>query len=105
MLAITTVLQRRFVRMFELMAALGIPPPAARHRGQHPSDWKEQATGQMVALLEPDARALRLPPAQVVRLLRLLTFSGSHPHITEHLLLTPEEIVDVILDGARSREA
>jgi succinylarginine dihydrolase len=101
----TAVLQRRFVQMFQLMAALGIPPPAARHRGGHPSNWKEQATSQMVALLEPDAAQLRLPPQQVVRVLRLLTFSGSHPHITEHQLLTPEEIVDVVLDGARSPEA
>lgn len=105
MLAITTVLQRRFLQMFQLMAALGIPPQAARHRGEHPSKWKEQATAQMVALLEPDAGLLRLPPEQVVRVLRLLTFSGSHPHITEQLLLTPEEIVDVVLDGSRSREA
>lgn len=104
MLAITTVLQRRFLQMFELMAALGIPPPAARHRDVHPSNWREQATEQMVALLEPDARELRLPPRQVARMLRLLTFSGSHPHITEHQLLTPEEIVDVLLDGSRVRE-
>ncbi len=39
----------------------------------------------------------------MVRLLRLLTFSGSHPHVSEQRPLTPEEIVDVILDGTLRR--
>jgi hypothetical protein len=53
----------------------------------------------MVALIEPDSGSLRVPPQQVARVLRLLTFAGSHPHITDHQLMTPEEIVDVVLDG------
>ena len=31
--------------------------------------------------------------------LRLLTFAGSHPHISDGVLLTPEEIVDTLLHG------
>ena len=34
-------------------------------------------------VIEPDADQFRMPPEEVVRLLRLLTFSGSHPHISE----------------------
>lgn len=99
LVAITTAFQSRFLQMFRLMAALGIPPPAARHRGPEPEEWKRRASELMVALIEPDAAALRVPPAQVARVLRLLTFSGSHPHITDQQLLTPEEIVGVVLDG------
>jgi AcrR family transcriptional regulator len=98
LLALTTLFQRRFLLMFQLMAALGVPPPAARHRGQH-ADWKERAAEMMVALIEPDSGSLRVPPQQVARVLRLLTFAGSHPHITDRQLMTPEEIVDVVLDG------
>lgn len=99
LVALTTIFQKRFLQMFRLMAALGIPPPAAKHRGTEPEDWKRQAGDLMVELIEPDAAALRVPPAQVARVLRLLTFSGSHPHITDQQLLTPEEIVGVVLDG------
>lgn len=105
LVALTTVLQRRFVTMFRLMAALGVPPQAARHRGAEPGDWKERTTALMVALIEPDATALRVPPEQVARVLRLLTFSGSHPHIADQRLLTPEEIVDIVLDGVLRQEA
>ena len=37
--------------------------------------------------------------AQVVHLLRLLTFSGSHTEIAHGRLLTPDDIVDVVLHG------
>ena len=40
----------------------------------------------------------------MVRLLRLLTFSGSHPHISEQRPMKPEYIVDVILHGTLARE-
>ena len=36
---------------------------------------------------------------EVIRVLRLLTFSGSHPHITDQQLMTPDQIVDVVLHG------
>jgi hypothetical protein len=39
-----------------------------------------------------------VPPEEVVQMLRLLTFSGSHPHISDHRL-TAAQIVDVVLHG------
>ena len=38
-----------------------------------------------------------------MRLLRLLTFSGSHPHISEQRPMRPDDIVDVILHGTLRR--
>ena len=104
LLAITGCFQRRFVTMFRLMAALGLPPPAARHRGDKPGDWKQQAGKLMADLIGPDADLLRLPVDDVGRVIRLLTFAGSHPHISENRLLSPAEIVDIALDGVRLRD-
>jgi hypothetical protein len=53
----------------------------------------------LVRLLEPDAGRFRVPPEEVLQLLRLLTFSGSHPHIADQRILTAEQIVDVVLHG------
>jgi hypothetical protein len=39
----------------------------------------------------------------VAQLLRLLTFSGSHPFISEGNLLTAEQITSTVLDGVRRR--
>jgi AcrR family transcriptional regulator len=99
LLEVATRLQAHFLDIFRLMTSLGIPPPASKHRGNQVADWKARANDLMIALVTPDAAQLRVPPAQVIRLLRLLTFAGSHPHITEHQMLTPAEIVEVILDG------
>ena len=54
-------------------------------------------------MIEPDADRFRVPPEEVVRLLRLLTFSGSHPHISEQRPLKPDDIVDVVLHGTLAR--
>jgi len=99
MLDIATRLQTHFLAIFRLMSALGVTPAAGKHRGDQIHDWRKRASDQMIQLVAADREAMRVPPEQVVRVLRLLTFSGSHPHITEQHLLTPEEIVDVVLDG------
>ena len=38
----------------------------------------------------PDADRFRVSPDEVVRVLRLLTFSGSHPHISDQHTMTAE---------------
>jgi hypothetical protein len=91
------LLQRRFVRIFQLMIALGVrkPPPQIGA-----PDLRERLAKEgLVRLVEADADRFRVPPAEVVQLLRLLTFSGSHPHISDQRLLSAEQIVDVVLHG------
>lgn len=95
------ILQRRLVSVFALLRSAGLhQPPEERQRardaGQH-----TKILDEMVRLLEPDRDRLRLPPAEVARLLRLLTFSGSHPLITDGRTLTAEQIAGVLLDGVR----
>ena len=59
-------------------------------------------TGRVLLVQGADATAFRIPAEQVVLRLRLLTFSGSHPEISDHQPLTPEEIVSTVLDGVLS---
>ena len=97
LVAFTTLLQHRFVGIFTLMAAMGVrkPPEAVRN-----VELRHQvAQGGLSKLLAPDADRFTIPVDRVVHMVRLLTFSGSHPHISDQRPLSPEEIVDVILHG------
>ena len=91
-----TLLQRRFVNIFDLMIALGVRRPPERLR--HPELRQRLAEEGLIRLVRPDADRFRVSPEDVVQLLRLLTFSGSHPHISDHRLTAPQ-IVDVVLHG------
>jgi AcrR family transcriptional regulator len=100
LVAIVTVLQDRFVEIFGLMRAVGlVAPPRHPHGSDDEVAWRERVTKSMAALVEPDRDRLRVPPEELLRLMRLLTFSGSHIEIADNRLLTPEEIVDVIMHG------
>jgi AcrR family transcriptional regulator len=90
------LLQRRFVNIFRLMIALGVrrPPDRIGH-----TDLRQRLAQEgLIRLVRPDAERFRVPPEEVVQMLRLLTFSGSHPHISDHRL-TAAQIVDVVLHG------
>lgn len=96
LLEATTMLQHRFVAIFTMMTAMAMPRPPS---GTKPQERRELGTRGIARLIEPDADRFRVPPAEVVTLLRLLTFSGSHPHIASDHVLTPDQIVDVVLHG------
>lgn len=98
LLNLAEVLQDRFSSLFEFMIKVGIKPPPP-HSLSEDDDWRRQGNAAAARLIEADADQLRLPPDEVVRLVRLLTFSGSHPHISDGRLLTPAEIVGVVLHG------
>jgi AcrR family transcriptional regulator len=96
---LVTVLQQRFVEIFGLMRAVGMVAPPEHLDKDRDADWRARTEASIVALIEPDRDRLRLPPEELVRMLRLVTFSGSHLEIADHRLLTPEEIVDLVLYG------
>lgn len=103
LVAVTGVLQRRLLSVFNLMIALGMtaPPEEIEEKRQEVGPNHAGILNKTVKLLAPDQDQFRLPVDEVVRLLRLLTFAGSHPLITDGDLLTAEEIADVLLDGVR----
>lgn len=101
LLTLTAILQQRFFAMFGLMRAMGmVAPPDHGCEDAERRQRIEAVRARMVAIVEPDADRLTIPPAQVVHLLRLLTFSGSHQEISDGEPLTPEQIVDTVLYGA-----
>jgi AcrR family transcriptional regulator len=106
LLVLTRLFQTRFIDIFTLMTAMAMPkPPRHNHGGDSDEEWRRRTLALVVALLEPDADAFRIPLEDVVRTLRLLTFSGSHPHISEQRLMTPDEIVDVVLHGTLKKDS
>lgn len=116
LVALVTVLQDRFSEIFGVMGALGLTAPPAHveeHRGCRPetghvpldeqdlsrdNDWGPPGA-RMQAFVEPFAEQLTCSPADLVRYLRLMTFSASHPEISAGPILRPQEIVDLLLDG------
>ena len=95
-------LQERFRGIFSLMTAMGMVGPPKAHR--HMEDGRRRAEKAMVAVVAPDADRLTCTPEQLVHMLRMLTFSGTHPHISDGHLLTPDQIVGTLLDGVLKRE-
>jgi AcrR family transcriptional regulator len=96
------VLQRRLTETFGLMRAVGMVGPPDHDSEAHVRA-REDVNGRLMQLIAPDADQLRVPPAELLHVLRLLTFSASHEEIADGRLLTPDQIVDVVLDGVLKR--
>ncbi|WP_437522478.1 TetR/AcrR family transcriptional regulator [Sorangium sp. So ce726] len=100
------VLQRRVEGIWQLISMLGMtmPPPVRPESGcaQTPRQ-DEQVHVQLERLFEASRDELRCDPAYAARLLRLMTFAGTHPRITDGMPLTAAEVVAVLLDGIRRR--
>jgi AcrR family transcriptional regulator len=101
--AVADILQRRLISVFNLLTAVGLnaPPEGAKDRRGAARPSNELILEEVVCLLKPDRLQFRCPLEEVVRLLRLITFSGSHPLIADGCPLSPAEIVSVLLDGVR----
>ena len=98
----TELVQARFQRIFGLMDALGlVAPPHVRDPGAHrrAKDGGPALVTRLRGVIGDDADRLSVAPEEAIHLLRLLTFSGSHPHISDGHVLSPQRIVDVLLDG------
>ena len=101
-LAAVEIIQQRLTSVFELLTTMEMtrPPedddPRRAHRPAH-----TRLMQILTDLIEPDRDALRCEPAEVARLLRVLTFTGTHPAINDGHILTAEQIVSLLLDGVR----
>jgi AcrR family transcriptional regulator len=103
LLDLAAQLQIRFRGIFTLMSAMGMVGPPRAH--QHMEEGRRRAEEIMVGLVEPDAGLLTCSPGQLVHVLRMLTFSGTHPHISDGRILTPDQIVGVLLDGVLRKDS
>jgi AcrR family transcriptional regulator len=102
--AMVRVVAHRLHRVFLLIAALGLTgPPEDGEAAERRRRINDDYMAVMTAVIEPDAHQLTVPPAELAHLLRLLTFSGTHPVISDGRPLAAEQIVDAVLDGVRRR--
>ena len=97
LLEVVELFQRRFSRVFQLMARMGMVGPPKAHR--HMEAERERVAVILEGLAERHRDSLRVPPSQLMHMVRLLTFSGTHPHISDGNPLSAEEIVDTVLNG------
>lgn len=93
------LLQRRLISIFGLMRSMGIvaPPESSRH---HSPD-RQRINAKAAAYVNPGDE-VSVSTEELLHLIRLLTFSGSHYEIAHGRLLEPEQIVAVVLDGVRT---
>ena len=75
----------------------------------HDSEARRRLAGRRLEALlgdvvGDDADQLAVPLDHFIHVLRLLTFAGSHEHIADGRLLTPDEIVDTVLLGLQRRD-
>ena len=100
LLTLVSILQQRFRAIFELMKKVGMVRPADHvHDSPEAVAWRDRLQQLLEAVVGADGDQLRVPIGEFVHTLRLLTFAGSHPHISDGQLLTPEQIVDTVLHG------
>lgn len=98
---VVEIVQRRLTGIFSLLDALGLhgPPPGEAAARPMTEAFREA----IVAVIGADAARLRVPPADLAMLLRMLAFSAAHPRINEGHPLAATEIVGLLLDGLLDR--
>ncbi|MFC6042396.1 TetR/AcrR family transcriptional regulator [Nocardioides hankookensis] len=99
---LVSILQQRFRATFELMQKVGLVGPP-RHDAEAAHAWRARQEMLFAAVIGSDGDRLRVPADEFAHTLRLLTFAGSHPLISDGRLLTPDEIVDTVLLGLQRK--
>ncbi|KYF81444.1 hypothetical protein BE17_06385 [Sorangium cellulosum] len=100
------VLQRRVEGIWQLISVLGMtmPAPVRPEPGCAQTPRQDgQLCEQLERLFEASRDELRCDPAYAARLLRMMSFAGTHPRITDGMPLTAAEVVAILLDGIRRR--
>lgn len=99
------VLQRRVEGIWQLISMLGLTVPPMRPESEcaRTPRQDEQLCEQLERLFEASRDELRCDPAYAARLLRIMSFAGTHPRITDGMPLTAAEVVAILLDGIRRR--
>ena len=99
LVAAVVLMQRRLNGVFGLLDALGWTGPPRSHEHRKPNTMNDAFRAAVVDVIGPDATELRVDPAEMAHVMRLLVFSGTHHRITDGRPLTAEQIVSILLDG------
>jgi AcrR family transcriptional regulator len=104
LVAAVTILQRRVEGVWQLMSMMGIPaPPGVSPLAAKLAPTMDTLQRQVVELFAPHRAELRCDPSQAARALRMMTFSATHPRISDGQPMTAAEVVAIVLDGIRVR--
>lgn len=104
-LALVRLMQRRYSGVFGLLRKLGMAgPPDPPPDDPEWADALQRTMEAMVDVIAADEENLAMSAAEVVQMLRLLTFSGTHPKVSGGDPLSAEQIVDTVLYGAVARD-
>jgi len=98
LIAAVEILQRRVGGIWQLVSMLGMTGPPGMPAPPAPGPPR-----RLIAMFEGHRDELRCTPTQAAHLIRVMTFAGTHPRISEGIPLTAAEIVAVVLDGIRIR--
>ncbi len=101
LIAAAEILSRRIEQIWQLISVMQLAPPPLQPKPQATDDTRLWAL--LAGLFEPHRDEIRCEPAHAARLLRALSFAGSHPRMTDQPL-TAHEIVSLLLDGIRARD-
>ncbi|MGI8456917.1 MAG: TetR/AcrR family transcriptional regulator [Propionibacteriaceae bacterium] len=97
--AAVAILQRRLATAFGLFHALRLTPrPAPEHIERQRRD-ETLINEAVIAVLAPDADRLGTPLDHAAQLLRTLTFSVTHPMLSQLPHDRPDVVVDLLLHG------
>ena len=103
-MTLVAILQQRFRAPFDLMQTMGlVRPPGHLHDSEAAAAWRDRFNQLLGAVVGADADQLTVPLDHFIHVLRLMTFAGSHEHIADGRLLTPDEIVDTVLYGLQRK--
>ena len=100
LVTLVAIMQQRFRASFDLMQKMGlVRPPRHLHDSEGAAAWRDRLEQLLAGVVGDDAEELAVPLDHFIHVLRLLTFAGSHEHIADGRLLSPDEIVDTVLHG------
>lgn len=103
LVAVVDLIQHRVEEIWQLVTMAGVAPSTIRRTGRGKCEPEDPIVDAVAVLLAKHRDELRCDPQQAARLVRALTFAGTHPRITGGAKLPAREIVGLLLDGIRRR--
>ena len=105
LVVLASIFQQRFRATFSLMQKVGlVRPPDHLHDSEDAVAWRQRLEALIIGVIAEDAARLDVSVDHFVHVFRLLCFAGSHQHIADGRLLTPDQIVDTVLSGHLRRD-
>lgn len=100
LVAVVDTLQRRLRRVFASFHSVAFTPPEPRDEF-HTRQQRDNAVlnSAIADLLKADHERLRIDPESAANLVRTLTFSVTHPILSDQRHADPAEVVRILLHG------